>query len=415
MPESRSQWDVAIIGAGAAGLMGAIFCARAGLQVLLLDGKEKIGAKILMSGGTRCNVTNQKVTESDFESEELRTVRNILRSFPSDKAVSFFKTLGVELILEPGGKYFPSTHSARTVLKALSDEIYTLGVHLSTGKKITELSKGENDFILRGDGFEFRAKTVLLCSGGLSYPGSGSDGTGYGLALALGHSLISTSPALTPLTSADEDWKSISGVALPVSLSLWLENRKIKTFEGAFLFTHFGFSGPSALNISRYWIRSTKEQPKVTADFLPSIPAEKFKGMLEAEAKSHPSLLLKNYLKTLLPERFILILLRKAGVSEGLNMNQLSRVQRDRLFLNLFSYPLPVSGVLGYAKAEVTAGGIPLAEVDSRTLESKKIPGLFFAGEILDVDGRIGGFNFQWAWSSGVAAAHGIKAKIKRV
>lgn len=404
-------WDVAVIGAGAAGLMASIAAKREGLKVLLLDGKEKIGAKILMSGGTRCNVTNQNVTEKDYQSENLRFVKHVLSAFSSEKAIDFFDQLGVKLVLEPGGKYFPETNSAKTVLDALLGEAKRFGIEFRAGQKITQVKFNSEIFTISGAKFSHQAKTVILCTGGLSYPSSGSDGIGYDIAKSFGHSLVETTPALTPLLTDDTDWKSLSGIALDVELTLWVDGKKTVSYQDAFLFTHFGFSGPSALNMSRHWIRDEK-LAKITVNFLPNKNQEDFRNKLIETSKANPAKLIKNVLTDFFPERFVEVLLKKSGTSNLLKLNQLSRQSRESLLQLLFTFPLRITGVYGYQKAEATAGGVNLDEVDSKTLESKLQPGFFFAGEILDVDGRIGGFNFQWAWSSGVVAARGVKGTV---
>jgi len=406
-------YDTAVVGAGAAGLMAAIAGRKLGLKVVLLDGREKIGAKILMSGGTRCNVTNAKVTEQDFQSEKVRVVRNILRTFPASRSVDFFRGLGVELVLEEGGKYFPSTHSGRTILAALLKEAEDRNVKLITGRKVENLSHQDGVFSVEGKEFCVKARTVILCTGGLSFPTTGSDGSGYGLAQAMGHSLIETSPSLTPLLTTDDDWKKLSGVTLPVRLSLSHGGRKQAEYEGSFLFTHTGYSGPSVLNISRHWLRLGDPAAPLNACFLPGVKEDAFRASLVSSLSGNPKMLVKNFLAARLPEKLSVTLLLKAGIPADRILNQLSKAEREALIRGVYHAVLQVSGSAGYAKAEVTAGGVNLEEVDETTLESKIKPGLFFAGEILDVDGRIGGFNFQWAWSSGTAAASGARGKLK--
>lgn len=412
--ENPKTYDTAVVGAGAAGLMAAISACSQGLSVLLLDGREKIGAKILMSGGTRCNVTNEKVSERDFQSMQIRQVRNVLRAFPAPKAVEFFRKLGVELVLEPGGKYFPATHSGRTVLEALTREAARAGVRLVTGFKVENIQRTDSLFGLRAvSGEMYQAKTVILCTGGLSFPTTGSDGSGYSLAQAFGHSMIPTSPSLTPLLTADENWKSLSGVTLPVRLSLYSGKEKSAEYEGSFLFTHTGYSGPVVLNISRHWIRLNDPSAVLTANFLPHVTEDALRSVLADALKENPKMLVKNFLALELPEKLAAMLAKKAGLPENRIMNQVSREEREALVRGILRASLSVSGSAGYAKAEVTAGGVDLAEVNEAVMESRIQPGLFFAGEILDVDGRIGGFNFQWAWSSGVTAAAGAAKRVK--
>jgi len=404
-------YDVIIVGAGAAGLMTAITAAEGGLRVLLLEGQEKAGAKILMSGGTRCNVTNKAVSEKDFNSEQIIYVRNILRSFSNTDTIRFFKDLGVELILEPTGKYFPSTHSGKTILEAFLRKIDSeKNVTLLCGHKVKAVGMDNNEFTLKGDHFHYHCKNIVLTTGGLSYPATGSDGTGFRLAQGFGHPMIATTPALTALKTQDGDLKSLSGISLEVHLTLVADGKRRFSCQGSFLFTHFGFSGPAALDISRHYLRC-KEQKQIFANFIPDYDENSMQTYLHQVGQKNPRKTLRGVLIELMPQRLADIILKKAGIEGTLPMNQLDKAARGRLIAGCVHYPLDVTGTLGYNKAEVTAGGIDWAEINPKTLESKLAPGLFFAGEILDVDGRIGGFNFQWAWASGYTVAQALIKK----
>ena len=400
-------YDVIIIGAGAAGLMTAIQAAQGGLRVLLLEGQKKVGAKILMSGGTRCNVTNKAVCEKDFNSGRIIDVRNILRSFSNADTIEFFKNLDVELILEPTGKYFPSTNSGKTILDALLRKINSLNITLLVEHKVKAVSKERNEFVLQGDDFQYRCKNIVFTTGGLSYPTTGSDGTGYRLAQSFGHSMIETTPALTPLTTGDQDLKSLSGITLEVKMTLVIGGQQKFSCRDSFLFTHLGFSGPSALDISRHYLRA-KGKKQIMTNFIPDYDENSLQTYLAQVQQDFPRKTLKNVLIELMPQRLADIILKKTGIEDPLPMNQLDKASRKLLIGNCTHYPLDVTGALGYSKAEVTAGGIDFVEINPKTLESKLMPGLFFAGEILDVDGRIGGFNFQWAWASGYTVAHAL-------
>ncbi len=403
--------DIAVIGAGAAGLMTAISAGREAarrhkkISIILFDTKNKIGAKILISGGTRCNVTNTSVKATDYEGGAAHFIRHVLEAFKPEQVRALFSEIGVELVLEPTGKYFPVTNSGRTVLEALIKETKRLGVDLRQNNRIESIQKKGDSFVLTGSapGDRVEAKTVILATGGLSYPETGSDGTGYRIARSLGHSLVPTHAALTPLLSKDSDWAGISGVTMNVTLSFYKNGRKEKERSGSFLFTHFGFSGPAALDISRFWaIHASNSEVAIRASFLPSEKEESFIKKIEREAGASSNQFLKNFLAGFgLTQSFVEVLLRKIGIDGRISVRDLHRKDRTRLVQGLFYYPLEVTGVYGYKKAEVTAGGIDLGEVRVGTLESKKTPGLYLAGEILDVDGRIGGFNFQWAWSTG--------------
>ena len=388
--------------------MTAIQAAQGGLRVLLLEGQKKVGAKILMSGGTRCNVTNRAVSEKDFNSEQIIYVRNILRSFSNTDTLKFFQDLGVELVLEPTGKYFPSTNSGKTILEALLKRINSRkNITLLCEHRVRAISRDKDGFILKGDNFHFNGKNIVLTTGGLSYPTTGSDGTGYRLAQSFGHSMIETLPALTPLTTRDSDLKSLSGITLEVQLALVVNAKKRFTCRDSFLFTHLGFSGPSALDISRHFLEEQGKKPFV-ANFIPDHNENSWGQYLGRLQQENPRKSLRGVLIEFMPQRLVDIILKKAGIDDALIMNQLDKASRQRLIEKCVQYPLDVTGVLGYSKAEVTAGGVGWAEINPKSLESKLVPGLFFAGEILDVDGRIGGFNFQWAWASGYAVAQAL-------
>lgn len=402
--------DVAVVGAGAAGLMTAIQAAELGLSVLLLDGREKVGAKIIMSGGTRCNLTNRTVTEGDFNTEQKHVLRAALRAFTQQDTLRFFESLGLRIELESSGKYFPATHSGQSVLDALITKSTALGVRRETPCRVDSVKFRDGRFAVAGKRFEFEAPAVVLTTGGLSFPSTGSDGGGYVIAESFGHTLVRTSPSLTPLLTNDEDWKSISGVALPAELSYWEGGRKLKACAGDMLFTHFGFSGPVVLDISRFWIRGKRSQGSmIRANFVPGCRVDAFRETLIAARTGEPRVSVRNYLKRAYPSRFVEVVLMKAGIDGACTLGHWKREDRERLIRELFGYALPVSGDFGYSKAEVTAGGVSLREISKSDFQSKLRPGLFMAGEILDVDGRIGGFNFQWAWSSGAAAARGVK------
>jgi hypothetical protein len=401
--------------------MSAIFAGRArasffgdsasDFKIFLLDSRPKIGAKILMSGGTRCNVTHVKVLPADYHGAAPHFVKHVLEAFTPDETIRFFEEIGVPLALESTGKYFPMTHSGKTVLERLIKEVGRLGIEIRTGGKVTDIVKTDDGFILSvlsGNTPSFiTARRVILATGGLSYPETGSDGTGIRVAEKMGHRIIKTSPALSPLMTEDKEWPLLSGVSLQTTLSFFKNGRKAAESRGPFLFTHFGFSGPAALDISRFVARSGKEDsPEIYANFLPEETREVFKKRFDTARTFTPSKPIRNFLiqDCRLPDRFVGVLLNKINIKTSLSFAHCSASLYTALFESLFRLRLPVSGVFGYRKAEVTAGGIDLKDVKVSTLESKKVPGLYFTGEMLDIDGRIGGFNFQWAWSTGAVA-----------
>jgi hypothetical protein len=405
--------DLAIIGAGAAGLACAIFAAeeaarlQAPLRVVVLESARKVGAKILISGGGRCNVTHERVGADDFNGAR-NPIRNVLAAFDAAAAVRWFASLGVELKREETGKLFPVSDRAQTVVDALLGRCRELGVEISTGSRVEHVATlGEGGFeVTHGHG-SLRARHVVLATGGRSLPRTGSDGSGYALAVALGHTVTPTQPALVPLLLARGFFHAeLRGISQPTELTTLADGRVVERRRGSMLWTHFGVSGPAALDASRHWLaaRASGARVRLAASFLPGESAEAVEGRLRVFAAERPRASLGRLLAGLLPERLALALLRLAHVDPATPAGQLTREDRRALVAALTDLTLPVEGSRGWDHAEVTMGGVPLAEVDFRTMASRRTRGLYLVGEILDCDGRIGGFNFQWAWATGFVA-----------
>jgi len=326
--------------------------------------------------------------------------------------------MGVPLKCEPSGKYFPKTNQAKTVLSALLDRIHGLGIDLLTGLRVTELRSEKSGFVIgvgseRGDQRQISAQRVIVATGGLALPKSGSDGTGLSLMEQLGHTIIPTTPALTPLVI--EPGPTIGGrfaefrgitVAARLQLCIGERTRALVELDGSLVFTHFGISGPAAMDLSRHWLRVKLDQSQTSVRVFLGIPALKTiaeaKAWLQNVASNHPRRLIATALEELLPSRIAHTLAAEIGTKTVLA--QVSRDHRRWLAEQLVRMPLEVIGTRGYTSAEATAGGVDLHDIDWRTMESRRFRGLHLCGEILDVDGRIGGFNFQWAWSSAYLA-----------
>ncbi len=400
--------DLAIVGAGAAGLMAGIWAGRSGRcgTIVAFDGARKLGAKILIAGGGRCNVTHERVEAGDFNGSSQNAIRRILRRFDVEATRRFFEEIGVELKREETGKLFPVTDQAPTVLDALLLAARSAGVEIVHPCRIVSLQRVKSGFELRAsDGRIFHARRVILATGGRSVPKTGSDGGGYELAKALGHSLTPRIvPALVPLILEEgSPLRALSGVSAPVRLSVRDSgDRRVRVVEGALLCTHFGISGPAVLDVSRSWILARAEDggARLTVDWLPSETREGLDAGLRELGPRGPA----RFLSERMPERLARFLCASAGVDPGAPGHMLSRDSRRRLVSAIFDAELPVTGERGFAYAEATAGGVPLSEIRLETMESRLAPGLHLCGEICDVDGRIGGFNFQWAWSSGFVA-----------
>ncbi len=390
-------YDVAVVGAGAAGLMAAIFAGRGGARVAVVDGARKIGAKILISGGGRCNVTHDVVTPEDFNGNR-NTIGRVLRTFSVEQTIAFFEEIGVALKREETGKLFPVTDRASTVLDALLRATREAGAEIMSGTRVKAIRTGSS-FRLETNGVPLLASRVVLATGGQSVPKTGSDGHGFTIAHSLGHTVTETFPALVPLVIEEPHWiRDLTGTSADVELFVRSGSRRVLVRRrGAMLLTHFGVSGPVVLDISRHWIAARNEDRATTlvANFLPGDSAEELEKRLVAAGRRNPHGTVSSVLRGLVPERIL------STLAPPTPLGRLEREERRRIALSLTELPIPVSRDRGFDYAEVTAGGVPLSEIESATMESRRCRGLYLCGEILDVDGRIGGFNFQWAWNSG--------------
>ena len=409
------------MGGGAAGLATAIFAARAlgdrpangaePARVVLFDGARTLGAKILVSGGSRCNVTNAQVDAADFWLAGSPFVKQVLRAFSVPETIAFFEGIGVALKEEPLGKLFPVTNKARTVLDALLGEARRLKVEIQTSCRVHGLERDAQGFTIETSAGPVRASRVVLATGGLSLPRTGSDGFGYTLARGLGHAIVPTVPALEPLILGGEFHAPLSGIAHEAAIRISRPGEKAVDIRGSLLWTHFGISGPLALNASRFMRRAKAEgrTAAMTLSFVPGLPAEEIDRQLIAAARDRP----QHHAATEVARAFGIVqavALRLVATSLGRDeaLSRLTKEKRRALVEALTAFRLNVVDGRGYNFAEVTSGGVALEEVNPKTMESRLVPGLHFAGEILDVDGRIGGFNFQWAWATGKVAGWAI-------
>lgn len=397
-PQQILESPVVVMGAGAAGLMAAIFAARGGARVLVLETRRQPGAKIRVSGGGRCNVLPSQSAVGDFyTSGSAHSLRNILFSWPLAEARAFFEhDLGVPLKTEPTGKVFPRSDKSKDVVDALLGELQRLGGTLRGDARVTDVRRtAAGSWALRlHDGSSILAQVLVMATGGLSLPKTGSDGAGWRMARGLGHTVLPTYPALVPLLTDDAQLRGLAGVALPARLTALRGNKALAAFSGDFLFTHHGFSGPAVLDVSRFLAAPTGGDLQVVAAW-GEVPSWT-QALHEGSSKRVGACVREH-----LPRRLADLLVQRAAVGEERTVSELRRPERARLLQQLEGFVLPVSSNEGYRTAEITAGGVPLAEVHTRSLESRKAAGLFLAGEMLDVVGKLGGYNFLWAWASG--------------
>ncbi len=388
---------IVVIGGGAAGLVASAFAAAGGADVTLIERTADGGRKILISGGGRCNVLPSVLAPERFVTDSpTHLLRGMLRSWPLREQRAFFEgDLGIPLALEQdSGKLFPRSNRAKDIRDGLVGLARSRGVRMQFGTSVTGLTPTATGFsITTGDG-AIEAARVVVATGGLSVPMTGSDGTGLRLAADLGHRMIDTYPALTPLLGTGHE--SLSGVSLSVRLRS-RGGRRVTETSGGFLFTHRGYSGPSVLDISHVVTRSGANA-SIRAQWS-ALNAAAWMREFAAPSASIATLLSRH-----LPTRLAEQLLLECGVPTDRRTSALRRTERLALIDRLTSYELPITGDEGYKKAEVTGGGVALDEVEPRTLESRRCPGLYFCGEVLDAFGPIGGHNFAWAWATGRAA-----------
>ncbi|WP_250846816.1 NAD(P)/FAD-dependent oxidoreductase [Aquisphaera insulae] len=428
--EGEFDADVAVLGGGAAGLMAAIRAAEVGSRVIVLERNRRAGVKILMSGGTRCNITNARglrrmdvvsgPVDPGYDPAQCRGTRAIqdafgpggpflgpaLRRFDVDQTVRLFESEGVSTKVEGNGKIFPASDRATDVLDALSRRLERSGAALrghASVESIRPIDGEAGGFRIDLTDATIAARRVIVAMGGQSYPGCGTRGDGYRLAASLGHGLVALRPALVPIRVEPEWVASLRGLSLQdVVASIHLPGGKLlQERREAILFAHFGLSGPAILDISRAVAHHEGVEPlDLRLDLFPDQPREVLDARLQAACRQGKASV-TSLISAMLPQRLAECLVEAAEIPRTRTGPELSRAERSRLVQALKGHPLRVAGTLGFEKAEVTTGGVRLDEVDPRTLQSRLVPGLYFAGEVLDLDGLIGGYNFQAAWSTG--------------
>jgi predicted Rossmann fold flavoprotein len=403
---------VIVIGAGAAGSMAAIFAAAGGAETILLERTRDGGRKILISGGGRCNILPMHVDESRFVTDSsVPLLRRIVRSWPLAGQIGFFeREVNIPLVAErETSKLFPASHRAHDVRDGLLRLAAKRGVAVVTGTHVRDARPARGSWRVEIEGREpVDADAVVVATGGLSVPSTGSDGMGLALAQRLGHEVHPTYPALTPLLAVPAPFGSLAGVSLPVTITARSGSRRV-TASGGFLFTHQGYSGPAVLDVSHVAVRS-REGDGAPAE-LRVRWAPLGEGEWETALRAQGSRTVLGGMRAHLPERLAIALLEAVGIDPATSLSSLRRPDRVRLVETLVRGVLPWTGHEGYKKAEVTGGGVSLSEIHPRTMESRRHPGLFLCGEMLDAFGPIGGYNFLWAWATGRAAGIGAAAE----
>jgi predicted Rossmann fold flavoprotein len=386
------RYDVVIIGAGAAGLMCAIEAGKRGRRVLLIERSGQIGKKILISGGGRCNFTNLHVTPENFLSANRHFCKSALARYTPSEFIAMVERHGIAYHEKERGQLFCDV-SAKLIVTMLANECRQAGAHIDVNGVVTSVERAGEGFTIETGGGPIQSASIVIASGGLSIPKMGATNFGYELAKRFGHTIVPTYPALVPLTFSAEDlarYQNLSGIGLPVEASC-----NGQSFSGPMLFTHRGISGPSILQISSYW----KYGEELRINLLPGIDAEEW---LLGRQQSRPAAELKSVLGEIFPKRLAQRLSEIQFDSRPLRQYRAAELRQ--VAAQLRSWAFHPIGTEGYRTAEVTAGGVNTDELSSTTMESKKVAGLYIIGEVVDVTGHLGGFNFQWAWASGHAA-----------
>lgn len=408
---------IIVIGGGAAGMAAAIACGEAGAPALLLEKNEKLGKKLYITGKGRCNVTNACDTEEFFGhvATNARFLYSAFYGFTNRDMMSLLEECGCALKTERGGRVFPVSDKASDVTAALSGRLRKLQTDIRLNEEVKELwmEDGQlNGVIVKQGNRKLAADAVIIATGGLSYPGTGSTGDGYRMAVQAGHRVTELSPALTPFETAGDTKESLQGLALKNIEAAVLDGKKeIYRGFGEMLFTHFGVSGPVMLSASSYAARFLKKRPLTLAiDLKPALTEEQLDARILRDFEEGKNRQFKHALDRLFPARLIPVMIRRSGISPEKRVNEITRAERRRLVEETKRFCLTLTGLRGYHEAVITQGGVNVKEINPSTMESKRLPGLYFAGETLDLDAVTGGFNLQIAWSTGMLAGRSAAA-----
>ncbi|HZG85027.1 NAD(P)/FAD-dependent oxidoreductase [Paenibacillus sp.] len=417
-----NAYDCIVIGGGPSGLMAAVSAASHGATTLLIDKGDKLGRKLGISGGGRCNVTNAGDLDTIVKHipGNGRFLYSAFSHFSNRDIIAFFEELGIRLKEEDRGRMFPVTDKAKTVVDALVGKVRALGVDIRVNAPVDRVlyEKGRAEGVLLKSGETFRAKTVIIATGGKSVPHTGSTGDGYAWAEAAGHTITELYPTEVPITSAEPfiREKTLQGISLrDIELTVWdPKGKRIVTHDGDMIFTHFGISGPAALRCSQFVVKARKKfETKhilLTIDLFPSLNAEQTKERIAELIQAEPKKTAKNALRSLLQERMLLFMLQRAGIPEDQQADQIPKAALGTLADRCKRFELWASGTLSIEEAFVTGGGVNLKEIDPRTMGSKLTEGLFFCGEVLDIHGYTGGYNITAAFATGYTAGKSAAA-----
>ena len=405
-------FDVVIIGGGVSGLIASCRASELGARVLVLEKMHKAGCKLLITGKGRCNITNTASQSEYFKHirPKSKFLKHAFSTFFSDDIIALLQKHGVETVEERGGRVFPKSNKASDVLEALLKCAKANNVDIRYDSKVEKLLFDDNksvqavEYIQNGQVSKVLSGSVIICTGGMSYPATGSDGDGYTLAQSAGHTVEAVRPALVPLETKGDIAKRLQGLSLKnVKAIVWVNGKKQREEFGEMLFTHFGLSGPIILTLSRYVVDDLRNNHAVniSIDLKPALDENKLDSRLLRDLEEHSNKKIENIAKLWFPKKIIPVFFDETGINPDKEGHQISAKERRRIKMFMKELTFQVKGHRSFKEAIITAGGIPTAEIDSKTMCSKLINNLYFAGEVIDLDGDTGGFNLQIAYSTG--------------
>ncbi|MBC5731037.1 NAD(P)/FAD-dependent oxidoreductase [Pseudoflavonifractor sp. DSM 107456] len=401
-----------VIGGGAAGMMAALAAADRGCSVLLLERNAKVGRKLYITGKGRCNVANDCSVPEVLQHvpRNPKFLMSAVTRFPPEAVKAFFEGLGVPLKTERGNRIFPQSDRAADIIDALFQALRRKRVSLVEDRAVRLLTDEEGRISgVKGEHGSYSARAVILATGGASYPLTGSSGDGYEMAAAVGHTIVPPKPSLVPLVAEGEDCRRMQGLSLR-NVAVKVKNQKKKVIyaeQGELLFTHFGLSGPLILSASAHMRDFEKDHYQVIIDLKPALDEEKLEQRLLRDFAERANQDFHNVLEGLLPRLMVPVMVERSGIPGDTKAHSITKAQRRRLLEELKGFRIDIAGPRPLAEAIITSGGVKVSEVDPHTMASKRLPGLYLAGELLDVDAYTGGFNLQIAWSTGRAAGEG--------
>lgn len=405
MKADKFRYGCAVVGGGAAGMMAAVTAAEQGVRVVLIEHTKRLGSKLLQTGNGKCNFTNMDMGKEHFQNEDKEFVGKALEGFNESDTLKFFKKIGI-YSRERSGYVYPNSETAASLQDALRSEVERMGVDVYTECEVAKIQKGQKGFVLETNQGKISAAAVILATGSKAAPKTGSDGSGYILAKGFSHSIVKPLPALVQLTSSHKQCKVMSGVRSTGRVSIYADGKLLSEDLGEIQYTEYGISGIPVFQVSRYAVKAKDRKNTVMAvvDMLPLFSEKELKQDIKERLKREGDKDIVSFFAGLLNKKLVQAVVKNAGMDMNMTAEQVGEKKLFKLIESMKEFVFEITGSRSYEYAQVCQGGVKLSEVEPQTMESKLCPGLYFAGELLDVDGKCGGYNLQWAWSSGYIA-----------